>query len=146
METIKLSDPVFDKIISLMTDCCVINIQKVNRCHDNYDKRVVKLMSQKDIDIKQMFHGTKANNVESIVEKGLMASLNVISAYGKGTYFSPNVKFSLNQYTDKNYAELSYVFLCDVILNDTKGNKSNIYVCPRDDSFMIKYLISFYKC
>ena len=143
LEIISLCSNEFDRIAGLMPDCCVIQIERVNQSNEEYEDRISKV---KDPIIKEMFHGTKSKNVPDILDQGLKASKNVISAYGKGTYFSPDVKLSLNSYTDKNkYNDMSYVFLCDVILNDTGGNKKNIYVCPQDHSFKLKYLISFYK-
>lgn len=143
MKTVNLSDPEFDRIAGLMPDCCIVQIQKVLEEKQGFDKRFQEL--NKPL-IKEMFHGTKSYYVKSILEQGLKSANNRVSAYGIGTYFSPDVKVSLNGYTDKGSAsELSYVFLCDVIVKDTGGNKSTIYVCPRDDSFRIKYLISFYK-
>lgn len=150
---LKLANPEFDRIASLMPDCCPVEIIPIVSTNtENYDKRLAELIEKsKQSDknkapiIKEMFHGTKAQYVESIIVQGLKASYNRTSAYGKGTYFSPHVKFSLNGYTNKGLDEMSYVFVCDVIVNDTKGNKSTIYVCPNDNSFLIKYLVKFYK-
>ena len=106
----------------------------------------IRLSNTKNPKVKEMYHGTKSQYVHGILRNGLKASHNRVSAYGKGTYFSPQARLSLFSYTNKSSIdELSYVFLCDVIVNDTGGNKRNIYVCPRDDSFRIKYLIRFFK-
>jgi poly(ADP-ribose) polymerase-like protein len=72
---------------------------------------------------RKLFHGTKLHNIESILREGFKINYNVRHAYGKGTYFSPNVSLSLS-YTDGNKTmnifqdELSYVFLCDVIVGE----------------------------
>lgn len=142
MNYISVSDPRFDKIASMMPDCCVCEIHEVETDHNNFDERVSKLGKPK---ILQMFHGTKSDNIHSIIEEGLKSSYNKVSAYGVGTYFSPDVKFSLKGYTDIGPSEMSYVFLCDVIEQEAKRGNNQIYVCPKDDSFAIRYLISFYK-
>lgn len=144
MEYIETSDPEFDRIASMMPDCCIVEIKKVlDDLQCFYNRNDIE-----DKKTREMFHGTKSKFVNNILSEGLRSYANKISAYGKGTYFSPDIKLSLFSYTDKDDKlnnELSYVFLCDVIVDETKGNGSNIYVCPRDDSFRIKYLISFYK-
>lgn len=134
-----MSDPEFDRIASLMPDCCICQIQVVNLEQD-FEKRTDNPKT------REMFHGTKARYVNNILNEGLRGSYNVTSAYGKGTYFSPDVKMSLFNYADRSRTDqISYVFLCDVVENEANGNKTNIFVCPRDDSFRIKYLINFYK-
>lgn len=146
MDMLSVASPEFDRIANLMPDCCIIGIEKIKQDHKAFDKCIAEFYQNKTPVIVEMFHGTKSQYVDRIIEEGLKSSYNVTSAFGKGTYFSPNIKLSLNSYTDKNKSnELSYVFLCDVIKDNTKGNGVDIFVCPRDDSFMIKYLISFYK-
>lgn len=147
MEYINISDPEFQRIADMMPDCCVMEIRKMKNNTNDYNTRLKFLRdSSQPATVKEMFHGTKFEHINSIIAQGLRASFNKVSAYGKGTYFSPDVKFSLSGYTNKSERDkLSYVFLCDVIKEDTKGNGTNIYVSPSDDSFQIKYLISFYK-
>ena len=60
---------------------------------------------------------------------------------GKGTYFSPVAGMSLSYYTDSSKEwGLSYVFLCDIILNDTKipnveySYKNGTFASPTDNS------------
>jgi hypothetical protein len=133
----------FDRISKMLDGFCIAEIIEIRMDPTDFVTRVSTI--KKPV-IKEMFHGTKSVYVESILKNGLKSSFNRVSAYGKGTYFSPFAKTSLYGYTDRcKEDDLSYVFLCDIIVNDTKGNKSNIYVCPRDDSFRIKYLIRFFK-
>jgi len=126
-----------------MPDCCIVEIRKYGKENTEFEDRIGSMESPQ---VVEMFHGTKFEYVNNILSEGLKSSYNRTSAYGKGTYFSPDVKFSLVNYTNKSQNDISYVFLCSVIVDDTNGNKTNIYVCPRNDSFKIDYLISFYKC
>ncbi len=159
LEPVSLRNPEWGRVADLVAknypNSCIIRIESVvSRNQDEYDTRLGKLgitpEEPKDRTEKspvwEMFHGTKEKYVPGILKEGLKCSKNVVSAYGKGTYFSPFIKTSLHGYTDVSRStKLSYVFLCDVVMKDTGGNKSNIYVCPRDDSFVIKYLIRFHK-
>ena len=151
LEHIFLSDPNFDRIALLVQksykNSCIVRIERVHINRDAFDARALKIVeSGKDPDITEMFHGTKVKYVTGILENGFLRSHSKTQAYGAGTYFSPSAQVSLTGYTDKSRdRHLSYVFLCDVIKADTGGNKSNIYVCPKDESCVPTYLISFYK-
>ena len=142
LTALSTSDEEFNRVADLVAmeypDGCVVRVEKVNTITNNYNL-------EPGDKVREMYHGTKASSVGSIIQSGLKSSYNKVSAFGVGTYFSPTIKLSLLTYTDKSLHGLSYVFLCDVIENKTNGNKSTIYVCPSDDSFKIKYLISFYK-
>jgi hypothetical protein len=142
LEAIRLADPEFDRIAEMVSrsyeNSCIVQIDRVICINLDYEER------KQGQEIQEMFHGTKADSVASILNEGLLKDYNKISALGIGTYFSLNIRTSLS-YTNKSKKQnLSYVFLCDVISSDTKGD-SNISVCKRDDSFKLKYLIRFYK-
>ena len=139
MNYLPLSDPKFDKIASLMPDCCVLEIHEIENEYNDFE------VLAKNKKVIQLFHGTKHNNIHSIIEEGLKTSYNKVSAYGKGVYFSDCVKFSMSGYTDISPDERSYVFLCDVIESEVKKGSNRIFVCPNDNSHRVKYLISFYK-
>jgi hypothetical protein len=151
LEHIFLSDPDFDRIANLVQksykNSCIVRIERVHINRDAFEARATSLVeSEKDPDIVEFFHGTKVKYVTGILEGGFKVSESRTQAYGPGTYFSPSASCSLQGYTDKSKDwNLSYVFLCDVIKADTGGNKSNIYVCPKDYSCVPTFLISFYK-
>ena len=142
LERLKMADPEWDRIASMIYEtyqnACIIQIDIVHSDPTGYEKR------RGNSEIKEMFHGTKDKFVRNILKEGLKSEYNRISALGKGTYFSPYIKTSLLSYTNTGKDGLSYVFLCDIIMSDTEGG-GHIYVCPRDDSFLIKYLIRFHK-
>jgi hypothetical protein len=139
MDYISVSDPRFDKIASMMPECCILEIHEIEKDYNDFDKRNLNKKTLK------LFHGTKHSVIHSIIEEGLKTSYNKISAYGKGVYFSPNVNFSMTGYTDIGPNDMSYVFLCDVIEQEAKKCNKDIYVCEDDNSHRIRYLISFYK-
>jgi hypothetical protein len=152
LEHVEMADPnwgrIAEKVYQSYDNACITRIEKVIMDRTEFSQRLEKV--EKKIGTKpqvvEMFHGTKVKNVEGILATGFRVSENKVSAYGKGTYFSPSAQFSLSGYTDASRDwGLSYVFLCDINMEDTGGDKSHIYVCPRDDSCIPTYLISFYK-
>lgn len=147
MEYLEIFNPEFDRLSRMMPKCCITQIIKIDDPNaSNFDKRLNEITEgDRSENVKEMFHGTKLQNVNSILAVGLQSKYNKISAYGKGTYFSPNISLSLGMYTDSIKEQLSYVFLCEVISKDAKRGSQDIYVCSRNDSFRIKYLIAFYK-
>ena len=130
----------YNEIASLLPKCCVTEIRSI----ENGTQGPFEIRS-KGKKTQRMFHGTKKHSVIPIIKEGLKTDANVTSAYGRGTYFSPDPMFSLKGYTDGSRDELSYVFLCDIIMDETKKGTEFIYVCPRDESHCLRYLIVFYK-
>ena len=146
--------PEFSRVSALMPkNVCIVAIERVTSLSQQdgeYHKRLAELSSSEDgtpPPTRELFHGTKSSNADSILSIGLQSAFNRTSMLGKGTYFSPKLELSLYTYTDVCHASKhSYVFLCDVIEKDTKCNsEKTIFVTPRDDSFRIKYLICFHK-
>jgi hypothetical protein len=96
----------------------------------------------------QLFHGTKNNCINSICRYGFKNSLNITSAFGHGTYFASIASYSADYMTSKNSYddEITYMFLCDVLLTTETKNATNIiYVVPNDDDCIPRYIISFHK-
>lgn len=150
LEPLSLRDPEWGRIAELVSknyeNSCIVRIETVKSTNEAEFQARLNELNLTVEDTREMFHGTKEKYVKNILSEGLRGSMNVTSAYGKGTYFSPDIKLSLLSYTDTSRSsKLSFVFLCNVIEQDAGGNGSNIYVCPRDDSFVIRYLIRFYK-
>ena len=163
---IALADPEFDriaiKVFESYPNACISRIEKVEmdpKFEERFQNRLKdfkehKIKDFKEPDVRELFHGTKVKNVESILSDGFLVSKNVSSSLGKGTYFASYASYSVMGYTDKSKIwELSYVFLSDVILNDcNSGNRNHpgdnlqfICACRRDESCIPRYLISFYK-
>jgi hypothetical protein len=161
----KMYDIVSDRIYSDFPNACVLWIDEVNNetLLDKYNDYKNKLEETIEVKELQLFHGTKVNNIDNIINNGFMIVHNVISAYGLGTYMAPSCKMSLS-YTDKCNKDISYVFLCDCVVGkccvgkynkkidktiyDTQVNSlenTTIYSFPNDDSINPRYLIAFHK-
>ncbi|BCU09349.1 mono [ADP-ribose] polymerase PARP16 isoform X1 [Sicyoidochytrium minutum DNA virus] len=141
LSVLALSDPDFDRVAANMPNCCVVRIWRVVKQWPEYEE---KLRSLDEGHITTLYHGTRAENVSSIVEEGLRAKHNQRSAFGRGTYFSSEINLSLYSYTDIAKG-LSYVFVCDVIKEFAKRGSGSIFVCAEDDVFAPRYVVAFHK-
>lgn len=97
-----------------------------------------------------MFHGTTMNSALNIINTGFDVSYNTVSAYGKGTYASPNIRVALNYCKDaKQPGQTSLIFLCKFLLGefgiDYCGNKNNIYVTPYNYGIIPTHLFCYYS-
>lgn len=160
---VSLTNPLFDEISNKIKEsypkACVLYIDEVVNpiLLESYVDRK-SLMSHAEE--KMLFHGTKSNNVNGIVENGFIAQLNKTSAYGIGTYFSIHANYS-KDYTDVDKNGISYIFVCNVLVGECELGASNkriikdnavnnltnpsIYVTPYDNACYPKYLVAFHK-
>lgn len=163
-EYISLSNSLYDEITNKIRDgypnACILYIEKINNptLLDNYEKRKESIPDVKEY---ELFHGTKSENIKSIIDTGFQVKYNTVSAYGIGTYFSTNPSYSMFHYTNIDKSGISYVFLCDVLVGKCqqgshklqitadnavdKLSNPNIYVTPYDDGCYPKYLVAFHK-
>lgn len=169
---VSLSSKVYDDISNSVQksypNACVLYVDEIinDALHAKYTARKTSVEEARGVDnVKELslFHGTKAYYINSIAQDGFLTQHNKVSAYGKGTYFSTTAMYSRN-YTDKDDMDVSYMFVCDVIvgnctvingpgtidtaLYDNSTNmkhKPTIYVTPYDDGAYPKYLVAFHK-
>ena len=167
---VTLSNPTWDEISSAlrlhypnMCICWMDSIQN-NALKTKYEKRkeTIKL-ARKQVTEMRVYHGTKAGNVESIIENGFQTSHNRTCAYGIGTYFSNDANMS-SFYTNMDKSELSYMFVCKLLVGNIKvgvhaeevdtskydntmnlPENAKIYTTPYDDGAFPEYIIAFYK-
>lgn len=147
---------------------CILYIDEVinEELVAKYETRKKDLRAKRgDKYVKEMrlFHGTKANVIDSIATHGFQSKYNKVSAFGLGTYFSTTASYS-RDYSDMDGSENSYMFVCDVLVGKCTMNngrreidtvsfdnsvnnikKPSIYVTPYDDGCIPRYLIAFYK-
>jgi Poly(ADP-ribose) polymerase catalytic domain len=115
-----------------------------------------------DARVVEGFHGTREENISQIAIEGFDPVYNKTSAHGKGTYFARDAAYSFS-YMHPGREQVSYMFLCDVILGKShlsaayqqcpKGYDSfvdrlqnpSIYVTPYRYGAFPKYIIAFYK-
>ncbi len=164
----KVYDDITNNIQKSFPNACVLYVDEVinDELYSKYTARKISVEEARGVDnVKELslFHGTKANCINSIARDGFLTSYNKASAYGKGSYFSTTALYS-RSYTDKDDTEVSYMFVCDVIVGnctvingpnniDTKVfdnsinivNNPTIYVTPYDDGAYPRYLVAFHK-
>lgn len=169
---VSLASQIYDDITKLIRisypNACVLYMDEI--INDNllskYHQRktnIEELRGKENVRELLLFHGTKVDCINNIATNGFMKTFNKTSAYGKGTYFSTKASYSSN-YTDKDKTDISYMFVCDVIIGkctvvngpheiDTKhfdnsvnnGISPEIYVTPYDDGAYPRYLVAFHK-
>lgn len=158
--TLSLSNPQFDRIAGYVDKgfpgACILWIDEIQN-----DALLARYLHKKDSlgpDVKelQLFHGTK-KCVDDICEQGFKVSLNVTSAYGKGTYFGDTAATAF-PYMNQGNSRIVYMFVCKVLcsgfnLRDASRNtgyltvsdlnKPVIYCVPEDDSILPEYVVAF---
>jgi hypothetical protein len=141
-------DDIYEKISKSYPNSCVVWIDEV--VNDNLLARY--LQEKEDIDKyseHQLFHGTKPQNINSILLDGFKSEYNVVSAHGKGTYFAKNASYSYNYMTKDNSKGdkhgISYMFLANVLVMNNWNKINGIYVIPKDECCFPKYVVAFYK-
>ena len=159
-----MSNPVYDKLCDVVyktypTACILwINEIKNDELLEKYNATKVRLTDAKEL---QLYHGSTQGSIRNICNIGFKSEYNVISAYGKGTYFSVDASYS-KTYTRPKRGEISYLIMANVLIgkcglaNNTGPafagvdnyvnsiTNPTIYVCPKDDYAYPKYIIAFY--
>ena len=164
-EAISLSNSMYDHITNKIRvgypNACVLYIDRIINASllDAYNERKQAIAESTTVTEMELFHGTKADNVDSICNNGFLVQYNRTSAYGLGTYFSTNPSYSMFNYTNVDKRGVSFV--CDVLIGKCElgGHsrkikadnavdnltKPSIYVTPYDDGCYPKYLVAFHK-
>jgi hypothetical protein len=168
-------DKRYDKILASIRvsypNSCIIEIKEVineKNIIEKFSESYIKELSIKpETIVMELFHGTDEHSIYNIIKNGFRVSENVISAYGKGSYFSNNANIS-KQYANKfgieskrSQKNLLYVIIADVVISDMKlggYNKDRIpscwvnsvthpsYFCiPHDNRALPKYVVSFFE-
>lgn len=166
---VSLSDSIYEKITrdirKSYPNSCILYIDEIINPEllEKFNQRKKTIEDMRGIDnvsILSLFHGTKSHAINSISENGFLTHLNKTAAYGMGTYFSTLANYS-KDYTDKDRDQVSYIFVCDVIVGTCElgtnqkviigdngvNNLKNpsIYVTPYDDGAYPRYLVAFHK-
>ena len=160
---IYVSNPVFDQIDTKLKtsypNSCVLWIERIenSKLTEKFEKFQ---LAHPDFKLVELYHGTKKQHIQTIVDHGFLKEKNKVSMYGIGSYFSPLGSMSA-KYTDVSNG-VSYVFLCDVLVGKcgtTKQNKPivdmdcslnfatnpTIYAIPYDDASIPRYVIAFHR-
>ena len=168
--SVPLSDKRFDKIVRLVSasypySCvCFITEIKNDKLLRAFEKKKeeLEIKNKSKVVVKQLFHGTNERSISPICRTGFLTKFNRTSAYGIGTYFARDAKYSFNYMTGMKDG-LSYMFLADVLIGNTCVGKKdkrapmnidtmvdnigrpNIYVTPYDNGAYPRYIIAFHK-
>jgi hypothetical protein len=160
-----MSDKAYNEIVDAVRatykDACVLYIDRIVNpwLAERYKAYCEKLrVAGVDVNEQRLFHGTKANLIETIANEGYKASKNTRAAFGPGTYFSPQGSMSAG-YTAANSVEESYMFVNRVALGrnvvsgaggyakgtaDSGGNGSTIYVVQEDAAALPEFVVCFH--
>lgn len=167
---VSVSSPIFDDISSYISssypNSCIIFIDEIMNVDllDAYETRKEIIKNNRGyVKELRLFHGTKKDIFPKIIKNGFKKEFNKVSAFGKGTYFSTTASYSLS-YTDVDKEELSYLFVCNVLVGNSTCAKNNmeidiinydngvndlnnpsIYVIPHDDAIYPLYVVGFYR-
>ena len=172
---ISMSNPIFDAIVKRVSESypysCICFITEIvneklskafNKKKKEIEKKLTASASKQKVKIGQLFHGTNEIAAEAISRTGFLTKFNKTSAYGIGSYFARNAKYSFH-FMHPGADEMSYMFLADVLIGktcvgvsgkrapkgvDTMVNKiknPDIYVTPYDNGAYPRYLIAFHK-
>ena len=169
LTTLSVGSEEFDKVAALITksypNSCIMFIEKVE--DHRYEEKYQKLKaSMKDPDERTLFHGSTESAVYSIVEEGYRVHMNRRSAFGIGTYFAKEAKYS-KEYSDVKKTggfELSFMIVNKVLTGrkvqgrseskinlesadsqvDSVANPS-LFSIPREYQAIPLYVVAFHK-
>lgn len=170
LQNVSLGSKEFDEICGYITasypNSCVLWIDKVvnNELIHRYEQYKLDLIEKRGkAKETRVFHGTREENINSIVNGGFDPSKNKRSALGKGSYFAVSASYS-KDYSDESHDGLSHMFVCKLAtgslcqgtfnLNiDTKTYdcavdslaKPMLYVTPNKHASLPEYLVVFHK-
>jgi poly [ADP-ribose] polymerase 7/11/12/13 len=169
-KNIMMSDKKYERIEQAIQksypNSCILWIEEIKNLEleVGYAKQKVEIISKRgSCEELELFHGTREQNINIIINEGFDPSLNKTSAYGKGTYFAKNALYS-RDYSPPSNEEISYMFLCSVLVGekniygcnkyiDTKyhdnsvDNKHSptIYVTPYRYGAVPRFVVAFYR-
>ncbi len=169
IDYMEMTNPEFNRICKFVSktypNSCVCWIETISNGFllDNYNKTKTKLeSSNKPVNEKELFHGTRETSARAIIQTGFSAKLNKVSAYGLGSYFATGAAYSRN-FAVMSKDDMAFMFVCDVITGtcgkgvankriDTTKFESGVnsikapsmYVIPNDNAIFPKYLVAFY--
>lgn len=83
------------------------------------------------VDIKEMYRATKKNDIIQIAENGMTDEYFINTFYGQGYYYSNSIKYCSDYIKDILNEDISYVFLCDVVI----GKYNKIYDFINTDDY-----------
>lgn len=128
-------------------DICILFIEKIEN-QVLHSKFIECKNNIKDVKQMQLFHGRKAESIDSIATCGYDISKNVTSAYGKGTYFSTKASYSFDFMKSSDLKGTSYMFYSDVLVGEKDKDHYeglDMYITRYNYGAFPGYIIGIYK-
>lgn len=166
---VELSDSIYDEITKRVRltypTACIVYLEKIQNTFLETSFNARKAALGPSVKVLQLFHGTTEKAVDSIIRSGFDPAYNTTSAYGIGTYFSPNASVS-KDYGRSKKEELNYMIMSDVLIgkvgrtpastaidtkimdisaNDNDINRATIICTPYADGALPRYIVAFYR-
>lgn len=170
LENVSLGGREYDEVCKLITasypNSCVLWIDRVVNAEleGQYEAYKFGLVERhgKAQELR-VFHGTREENINSIIRDGFDPSKNRRSALGVGSYFAASASYS-KEYSDESHDGLSHMFVCKLSVGsvcrgstglqiDTSRHdcavdnpmKPTLYVTPARHAAVPEYLVVFHK-
>ena len=102
----------------------IIKIESVQNqmLYDKYwneKQSMIKLIGEKNLNERDLFHGTGKESVMEMIEtEGFRKEFNTTANFGKGTYFAKNARYSID-YASRNGRGVYKMFQCKVITGES---------------------------
>ena len=127
MDLLAVGSPEFDTVAKYITDtypnACIMSIEKIQSPPHLEEYEALK-QNMAEPNERTLFHGTRFENSEAIVRSGYDPTLNVTSAYGRGTYFATNASMSS---TFMRNAQIGNFTLAHMLVNTVLVGKPVVY-------------------
>ncbi len=171
-EYVAMSSDTYDRIESGIRESypnsCVLWIESVTNpwLEEQFQAQQQEIENKRGNACKvwQLYHGTKEESVNSIIQNGFNIAANTRNAYGVGTYFAKKANYS-KEYAAPASDQISFMLLCDVLIGEmgtgyTSGIKIDtakhdnsvdnirnplIVVSPYNYGAIPRYIIAFYR-
>ena len=162
---IDLSDPIYSQIeasvLKTYTKACIVWMEK-NENKVLEQEYLLYALQFVEPNVKRLFHGTKEENMNSILRSGFNPALRKVCACGYGVYFSTRAEYSRHYSKTRSNQDLAYMLVCDVVcgkvaqgrqgLNIPEGYQSftdnlahpDMYIVDKREAAYPRYLVAFY--
>lgn len=163
------ADPMYDTIANLVRTsyptACIAMIDEITipGLKEAFQQKKDDMLPGFDKEVV-VYHGTKKQYIEPILQNNFRPDLGKTQAYGKGTYFAKNFGYSWS-YSDGETKDdpMSYIFICTILPGKMCIGSSDrlcplgynsqvdsitspsIYAIPTAEQILPQYLVRFHK-
>lgn len=163
----KRYDRIEEGIRKSYPNSCILWIEEISNpeLEELYQKQKVEIEVKRGKPCKEMelYHGTKEEAANNIIQEGFDPERNSRAAYGKGTYFAKNASYS-RDYAPPASDQVSFMLICSVLIgeiglygsikpidiskhdNAVDNPKSpSIYVTPYTYGAIPRFIVAFHR-